>query len=71
MRNFKRRQRRSLPFCLFLAVVGALLLPALIVDFGLEAGLSGAQEEVTTDPGARVFQVQGAESSRRYSQCRR
>ena len=30
MRKFKRRQRHSLPFGLFLAVVGALLLPAAL-----------------------------------------
>jgi len=30
MRKFKRRQRHSLPFCLFLTVVGALLLPAAL-----------------------------------------
>ena len=30
MRKFKRRQRHSLPFGLFLAVVGALLLPAAV-----------------------------------------
>ena len=30
MRTLKRRQRHSLPFCLFLAVVGALLLPAAL-----------------------------------------
>ena len=30
MRKFKRRQPHSLPFCLFLAVVGALLLPAAV-----------------------------------------
>ena len=30
MRKFKRRQRHSLPFCLFLAVVAALLLPAAL-----------------------------------------
>jgi hypothetical protein len=30
MRKFKRRQRRSLPFALFLAVAGALLLPAAL-----------------------------------------
>jgi fibronectin-binding autotransporter adhesin len=30
MRKFKRRQRHSLPFWLFLAVVGALLLPAAL-----------------------------------------
>ena len=46
MRRFKRRQRHSLPFGLFLAVVGALLLPAAVApranagstdywDFGL------------------------------------
>lgn len=45
--------------------MGTKLLPALLVGFGLEAGLSGAQEEVTTDPAVRVFQLQGAESSRR------
>lgn len=47
------------------ASMAAALLPALLVDFGLEAGLSGAQEEVTTDPALRAFQLQGAESSRR------
>jgi autotransporter-associated beta strand protein len=30
LRKFKRRQRHSLGFCLFLAVVGALLLPAAL-----------------------------------------
>ena len=30
MRKFKRRQRHSLPFCLFLAVVAALLLLAAL-----------------------------------------
>ena len=45
--------------------MGAKLLPALLVDFGLEVGLSGAQEEVTTESAARIFQLQGAESSRR------
>ena len=30
MRRFKRRQPHSLPFGLFLAVVGALLLPAAV-----------------------------------------
>ena len=30
MRKFKRRQRHGLPFGLFLAVVGALLLPAAV-----------------------------------------
>ena len=30
MRKFKRRQRHSLPFGLFLAAVGALLLPAAL-----------------------------------------
>src|SRR6476659_5250852 len=32
MRKFKRRQRHSLPFGLFLAVVGALLLPAAVAS---------------------------------------
>lgn len=30
MLKFKRRRRHSLPFCLFLAVAGALLLPAVV-----------------------------------------
>lgn len=45
--------------------MGAQLLPALLTDYGLEAGLTGVQEEVTTDPALRLFQLQGAESSRR------
>lgn len=45
--------------------MGAQLLPELLVDYGLEATLTGVQEEITTDPGARLFQLQGAESTRR------
>ena len=48
MRKFKRRQRRSLPFGLFLAAVGALLLPAALApranaaDFSWR-GIQGSQ----------------------------
>ena len=45
--------------------MGVQLMPALLLDYGLEAGLVAAQEEVTTDPALRVFQLQAAESARR------
>jgi phosphate transport system substrate-binding protein len=45
--------------------MGVQLMPALLLDYGLEAGLVAAQEEVTTDPAVRVFQLQAAESARR------
>ena len=40
-RKFKRRQRHSLPFGLFLAAVGALLLPAALAPRANAADFSG------------------------------
>ena len=45
--------------------MGVQLLPALLTDYGAEAGLVGVQEEMTSDPGVRILLLQGAESTRR------
>jgi phosphate transport system substrate-binding protein len=45
--------------------MGVQLLPALLTDYGAEAGLVGMQEEMTSDPAVRIVLLQGAESTRR------
>jgi len=57
MGKFKRRQRYSLPFGLFLAVVGALLLPAAVAPRA-NAGSTDSQGMLIAQPGAvQPFQV--------------